>query len=130
MWDSAYVPGVSAVEVGGTTYQPGQGPNTWKKVRGDDVAPSDDAPANVEAADDSTPHRKLLDMEPVGSSGMWDSAYVPGVSAMDIGGATYQLTGARKSDPLAGRKLLQAAATPAGAPDTFWSEGAEYARVG
>ena len=127
MWDSAYVPGVSAVEVGGTTYQPGQGPNTWKKVRSvsadiDTATESDD-----DAADEDTVHRKLLDLEPVGSSGMWDTAYVPGVSAMEVNGAEYQPTGARKSLPT-GRKMLQAAAAPA--EDTFWSEGAEYKRTG
>lgn len=129
MWDQAYVPGVSAVESGGRTYQPGQGPNTWKKVNADETAPVEVA-EDDDAADETTHHRKLLDLEPVGSSGMWDQAFIPGVSALNINGELYQPTGARKSEPT-GRKLLQQAApAPASAPNTVWVDGAEYARVG
>ena len=62
-----------------------------------------------------------------------DQAWIPGISALEVGGATWQPTGRVKRSNDAGpapeevpegtgsRKLLQ---------DTMWVDGAEYAKSG
>ena len=71
----------------------------------------------------------------------YDSAFIPGISALQVNGETYQPTGAvkRSTDNAApaetapgtgNRKMLAAQAPAQAAQDTIWVDGAEYKAAG
>jgi len=71
----------------------------------------------------------------------YDSAFIPGISAIQVNGETYQPTGSvkRSTDNAApaetapgtgNRKMLAAQAPAQAAQDTIWVDGAEYKAAG
>lgn len=68
----------------------------------------------------------------------YDSAFIPGISAIEVNGKTYQPTGSVKRStnnaapaetaPGTGNRKMLAAQAPA--QDTIWVDGAEYKAAG